>query len=87
MSNVYFHDDAFKSFCKWSDENHKIFKKIQKLIAETSRTPFSGTGKPEPLKGNRSGYWSRRITDEHRLIYCMKDGVPEIISCEGHYDN
>ncbi|MCO8166245.1 Txe/YoeB family addiction module toxin [Pseudomonas sp. 21LCFQ02] len=59
---------------------------LRGLIEETLRTPFSGTGKPEPLKGNLSGFWSRRITREHRLVYLYEGGTLTTIACRFHYE-
>ena len=61
-------------------------KKIAKLILDIQKNPFAGLGKPEPLKGNYTGYWSRRITQQHRLIYKVKNDVLFIASCRFHYD-
>lgn len=61
-------------------------EKIFQLIEDIQRNPFQGLGKPEPLKGNLSGYWSRRISEEHRLVYKITADAIEIISCSGHYD-
>lgn len=66
---VAFEQSAFDDFEAWAKTDKKIFAKIVSLIKDTPRTPFSGLGKPEPLKHELSGYWSRRITDEHRLVY------------------
>ena len=65
-----FADQAWEDFCNWMDNDRKIAKRIVRLIEECKRTPFDGIGKPEPLRDNLSGYWSRRITDEHRLAAC-----------------
>lgn len=70
----------------WERENKKIFKKIQRLISDTLRNPFDGIGKPEPLKNNLSGYWSKRINDEHRLVYKVEQNQLIIVSCKYHYD-
>lgn len=85
MSDILFSEKAFRDLCEWSERDPKIFKKIQRLIKEAARTPFSGTGKPEPLKENLGGCWSRRITEEHRLVYRTKNDVLEIVSCKNHY--
>ena len=61
-------------------------QRINELIKECWRNPFKGIGKPEPLKGNFAGNWSRRITDEHRLIYCIKDNRLHILQCRYHYN-
>jgi toxin YoeB len=67
-----FDSQAFTQFNQWAIENKKIYKKIVELINDTLRDPFAGIGKPEPLKYELQGYWSRRITEEHRLIYKVK---------------
>ncbi|WP_319561391.1 Txe/YoeB family addiction module toxin [Marispirochaeta sp.] len=82
---VAFEYTAFEDFQSWAREDKKIFKKIGELIKDASRTPFQGIGKPEPLKNELSGYWSRRITDEHRLIYKYENETLTIISCKYHY--
>jgi toxin YoeB len=63
-----------------------ILKKINQLIRDIQRNPFDGIGKPEALKNNLSGFWSRRITDEHRIVYCIHDDSLIIAQCRGHYD-
>jgi toxin YoeB len=82
---ISFEDTAFKEYRSWAAEDKKVFGKINTLIAEILRDPFHGTGKPEPLKGNLSGYWSRRITEEHRLVYKVMPDHVVIISCKYHY--
>jgi len=69
----------------WRANDPKIHEAISRLINECVRTPFEGLGKPEPLKGDLSGYWSRRITQEHRLVYCYEGGVLTVINCRFHY--
>ncbi|MDR1256295.1 MAG: Txe/YoeB family addiction module toxin [Spirochaetaceae bacterium] len=83
--NVSFTSEAFAAFCEWSTIDRRIFQKIKDLIIATCRDPFKGTGKPEPLKHDLSGYWSRRITEEHRLVYSVADDMIRIISCNYHY--
>ena len=78
-------DDAWTEYLYWLDHNTKLLKKVNDLIREVERTPFEGRGKPEPLRGDLRGYWSRRITQEHRLIYQVKDDTLIILSCFGHY--
>ena len=85
MKSVLFIPSAFKDYIDWNNNNKNIFDKINELISESTRTPFKGKGKPEPLKGNYRGYWSRRITDEHRLVYKVEEDSIKIISCHGHY--
>ena len=87
MKKFIFHKDAFEDFSDWAIVNKNIFKKIAELLKEIIRYPFEGKGKPEPLKHNLKGWWSRRITDEHRLVYTVnEEGDIEIISCKGHYE-
>jgi toxin YoeB len=76
---------AFEQYNDWQIENKNIFNKLKKLIKETAKTPCEGKGKPEALKHNFSGYWSRRITDEHRLIYLVEENCIRIVSCKFHY--
>ena len=64
-----------------------MLKKINQLVKDISRNPFEGIGKPEPLKENLAGYWSRRIDEEHRLVYIVEEDRVLIFSCKGHYDN
>lgn len=87
MNKLLFMDDAWYQYLDLHDENRKLWVKANRLIKESLRTPFDGTGKPEPLKGNLSGCWSRRISDEDRLIYQVKGDTLMIISCVGHYDD
>lgn len=87
MNRLIFMDDAWFQYLDWHDDNQSLWKKINRLLEETLRTPFEGTGKPEPLKGKYSGYWSRRITKEHRLIYRVENNALEILSCMGHYED
>ena len=77
--------DGWEGYLYWQETDKKILKKINELIKECLRTPFDGKGKPEPLKGNLSGAWSRRITDEHRLVYEIKDNTIHILQCRHHY--
>ena len=78
---------SFEEFTEWQNTDKKIYKKIASLIKEISRTPFTGTGKPEPLKCDLSGYWSRRIDDKNRLVYRVTEAQIEIIQCKGHYND
>ena len=77
---------AWKDYCDWQIKDKKILKKINELIRDTQRNPFTGLGKPEPLKENLSGYWSKRIDGENRLVYEVKEYGLLIVSCKGHYD-
>ena len=80
-----FSSHAWEDYLHWQASDPKILSRLNTLIKECSRTPFAGIGKPEPLRGNWSGWWSRRITDEHRLVYRVKDGALEIAQCRWHY--
>ncbi|GHU36867.1 toxin YoeB [Spirochaetia bacterium] len=83
---VLFEDDVIDQYDYWDEIDKKIKKKIKALIKECQRTPYEGTGKPEPLKKNLSGYYSRRINDEHRLVYKVENDTLYIKSCRGHYE-
>jgi toxin YoeB len=80
-----FADDAWDDYLYWQQQDKKILKKINRLIKEIQREPFEGIGEPEPLKYNWSGYWSRRITIEHRLVYKITDDTLLIAQCRYHY--
>ena len=84
---IQFQKFAFYDYQQWAIDDKKIFLKIGSLIKEIIRTPFTGTGKPEPLKGKLSGFWSRRITDEHRLVYKVEKEILYIAACKSHYNN
>ncbi|MGV7208460.1 Txe/YoeB family addiction module toxin [Oxalobacteraceae bacterium A2-2] len=78
-------DIAWDDYLHWQKEDLDKAEKINALLEECMRTPFKGTGKPEPLKGNLTGYWSRRIDREHRLVYLVEDGVVYVAQCRHHY--
>ncbi|MGL6342184.1 MAG: Txe/YoeB family addiction module toxin [Waterburya sp.] len=78
-------DEAWDSYVYWQTQDKKTLKRINKLIQATKKTPFEGIGKPEPLKENLSGFWSRRIDDTNRLVYAVDDQYLTIISCHFHY--
>lgn len=80
-----FDDNGWDDYLYWQSTDKNKLKRINELIKECHRTPFEGRGKPEPLKGNLSGYWSRRIDDEHRLVYSYQDNTLTIIACRYHY--
>ena len=77
---------AWDDYLYWQQADKKMVSRINELIKDCLRSPFKGIGKPEPLKGNYSGYWSRRITDEHRLIYKIKEERLHIVQCRFHYN-
>ena len=86
MSGVILAPRAISNLDDWRKTDIKILVKIIALIAEIAQTPFTGTGKPEPLKHDFKGKWSRRITQEHRLIYEVTDTSIRILSCKFHYE-
>ena len=71
----------------WQSQDKKTLKRLNNLIKDTQRSPYEGIGKPEPLKNELSGWWSRRIDDYNRLVYKEKDGNIIIASCKGHYED
>lgn len=85
MRTVSFHADAFADYGDWARRDPKMFERITRLIVETARDPFAGIGKPEPLRHELKGCWSRRINDEHRLVYKVTDEALIILSCRYHY--
>ena len=84
---VIWSDESWKDFEYWLDNNQKIVKRLRKLIQNTRRTPFEGIGKPEPLKGDMAGLWSRRITNEHRFVYFVNEDGLNIVSVRFHYSD
>ncbi|MBE9252217.1 Txe/YoeB family addiction module toxin [Dolichospermum sp. LEGE 00240] len=76
---------AWKDYLYWQSQDKKTLKRINRLIEDTLSDPFEGIGKPEPLKENLSGFWSRRIDETNRLIYAIDDDYLTIISCRYHY--
>ena len=85
MRNVAFTPIAFQEYNEWFETNDQLISRIKTLIRDIDRDPFKGIGKPEPLKGNWAGYWSRRIDQEHRLVYKVSDSQILIAKCKGHY--
>jgi len=81
-----FVDESWEDYLYWQKSDKKILSKINNLLKDISRNPFSGTGKPEPLKYKYKGYWSRRIDGEHRLIYKVNDHEILIAKCRFHYE-
>ena len=80
-------DDAWSDYLYWQTQDKKTLKRINKIIEDVKRAPFDGIGKPEPLKMNLSGFWSRRIDDTNRLVYAVDDNAITIISCRYHYES
>lgn len=81
-----FSSNAWEDYLYWQKTDKVILKRINNLIKDIQRQPFEGIGKPEPLKFNLSGFWSRRINEEHRLIYTVEDEALLIVACRYHYD-
>jgi toxin YoeB len=86
VRKVVFHATAFEDFSAWARADAKMFERIVRLISESARDPFQGIGKPEPLRHELKGFWSRRINDEHRLVYRVTDDSIIIASCRFHYE-
>ena len=84
--NIKFTSASWQDYVYWQKTDKAVIKKINELIKEISRNPFEGIGKPEPLKYDLSGCWSRRITGEHRLVYRVEENEIIIIGCRYHYD-
>jgi toxin YoeB len=80
-----FTESAWQDYLWFQEKDRPLLKRINQLLKDTLRTPFEGLGKPEPLKADLSGYWSRRINDEHRLVYGVTQTDLVIISCRYHY--
>jgi toxin YoeB len=85
VRSVHFDSDAWEDFLFWLASDRKTARRIVRLIAEIQRDPFTGIGKPEPLRGELSGYWSRRIDDQHRLVYRANDEEIKILKARYHY--
>lgn len=83
--DIIWHFNAWEDYLFWQKNDKKVLQKVNELIKEISRQPFSGSGKPEPLKHALKGYWSRRITREHRLVYKVTDLSIYIAQCRYHY--
>lgn len=80
-----FSDGAWEDYLHWQREDRRMLERINKLIKETQREPFAGTGKPEPLKHALAGFWSRRINDEHRMVYKVEEDALLIAQLRYHY--
>jgi len=83
---IIFSKNAWEDYTSWLTQDRKMLRKINDLIKDIQRTPFSGKGKPEPLKYDLAGLWSRRIDREHRLVYKVQDEELFIYACKYHYD-
>ena len=83
---ILWEDRGWDDYLYWQTQDKKTLKRINSLIKDAQRNPYNGIGKPEPLKENLSGFWSRRINDVDRLVYDFENGNIRIISCRGHYE-
>jgi toxin YoeB len=83
--NIIFSEIAWEEYEYWQQHDRKLTLKINALLKDCRRSPFSGIGKPEPLKGNLAGWWSRRINDEHRFVYRVTELGLEVAQCRYHY--
>lgn len=81
------HEKAWDEYIAWQTQDKKTTKRINDIIKDISRHPFTGIGKPEPLKGDKSGYWSRRIDEANRIVYRAECNQVVIVQCKGHYDD
>ena len=86
MNKTWF-DEAWDDYLYWQKQDKHTLKKINTLVKAIEREPYTGIGKPEPLKHNLSGWWSRQIDNTNRIVYRIKDGKLEIAQCKGHYDD
>lgn len=86
MRHIRFVPDAWADYLYWQEQDKKTLKRLNTLITAAAREPFAGIGKPEALRGDLSGYWSRRIDDANRLVYRATDTDLVIIACRFHYD-
>jgi len=83
--NLFWASPAWEDYLYWLETDGKVLSRINDLIEDIRRNPFEGIGKPEPLKHEKGGYWSRRINREHRVVYKVRDGVLYIAQCRFHY--
>lgn len=86
MGKIIFTERAFSEYLSWQSEDRKTLKRINALLKDIDRSPFEGIGKPEALKGNLSGLWSRRVDETNRLVYRVTEAGTEVYQCKGHYD-
>lgn len=86
MKKIWF-DEAWEDYIYWQTQDKKTLRRINMLLKDIERGYFDGVGKQEPLKGDMSGFWSRRIDDVNRLVYRINGDVLEIVSCKGHYED
>ena len=85
MRSLQFTDECWSDYLYWQDQDKRTLKRINLLIKDAQRDPFTGIGKPEPLRGNLSGCWSRRIDETNRLVYRVDGDALTVLSCRYHY--
>jgi toxin YoeB len=78
---------GWEDYLWWQEHDRKGLARVNEIIRDTLRNPFAGIGKPEPLRGNLKGWWSRRITQEHRLVYCVENKTVLVMQCRFHYSD
>ena len=86
MGKIIFTEQAWQDYLYWQTQDKKTLRRINQLLQDISRNGYTGIGKPEPLKNDLTGYWSRRIDEVNRLVYRISDDVIEVIQCRGHYN-
>lgn len=87
MSRILFTEHAWEEYIYWQTQDRRTLRRINQLLRDIQRDPFDGIGKPEPLRGELSGFWSRRIDECSRIVYRVKDDIVELLQCKGHYDD
>jgi toxin YoeB len=87
MSKISFSERAWQDYLYWQGQDKKVLKRINQLLQDIERNRYVGIGKPEALKGDLSGFWSRRIDEVNRLVYRVSGEFIEVIQCKGHYDD
>lgn len=87
MNNIMFTERAWEEYCYWQNQDRKTLKWINQLLIDIKRNEFAGIGKPEPLKNDLSGFWSRRIDEANRIVYRIVNEQIEIVQCKGHYND
>ena len=87
MSRILFTEHAWEEYIYWQAQDKRTLRRTNQLLRDIQRDPFDGIGKPEPLRGELSGFWSRRIDECNRIVYRVKDDIVELLQCKGHYDD
>ena len=87
MSRILFTEHAWEEYIYWQTQDKRTLRRINQLLRDIQRDPFDGIGKPEPLRGELSGFWSRRIDECNRIVYRVKDDIVVLLQCKGHYDD